>query len=342
MSDQQPPPPPQPSRQPGPETTPSPPSNAAVQPPAPPSWQPGQFGRFAQPGGPGHPPAPPGYPPAYPPAPPAPPGARRKRSALVASGVALALVAGIGAWFAFSGSDDDGKSSSASPAPPAGASGAAQPSVPPAPKAAPVELHEAWTPAGAGASKSGDRRGGWVGETKVFVVGETGIAVYDSATGAEAAPVAGLPAPLTICESVAQPVGGVGLIGSEGPSGDCDTVFAVDLDQGTVLWTHRIAEFESAWEMALSADGGKAVVAAASSVFAYDLRSGAQLWTWPAPEAGDGIYRDNWDVRDVLVSGANVAVTLQRDDTYSVKYVGGVAVLDTATGALRGEVALDN
>ncbi|UGQ15459.1 PQQ-like beta-propeller repeat protein [Yinghuangia sp. ASG 101] len=283
----------------------------------------------------------PAYTPAYPSAPPGPPphGDRRRHWALIAGGVALALVAGAGAWFAFAGSDDD-KSESAGPASSSGAPGTGQPPAPSTP-AAPVDLNLAWS-APAGGSDSADPRGGWVGGKNIVVANENGVTVYDAATGAEGAPIAGLPASLKICETSAKPVGGVGLIGYEGASGDCDTVSAVDLAQGSVLWTHQVPEFEGAWEMTLAADGETAVVGAASSVFAYNLHGGTQMWTWTTPEAGTGIYRDNWDIRDVLASPTGVAVTLQRSETTSIKYVGGVAVLDPVNGVQRKLTALDN
>ncbi|MGA4557716.1 PQQ-binding-like beta-propeller repeat protein [Uniformispora flossi] len=248
--------------------------------------------------------------------------------------VTLAVVAGLGAWFAFSGSDT--KHPKASPT-----GSAARPTSGVAPgvsSPATISLAQAWTVGGAGTGAASDAvRGGWAGNSKVFVVRASGVTMYDPATGAVNGEVA-LPSTLkTICNSMAKPAGGIGLVGWAGASGDCDSVSAVDLAEGTVLWTQQLEGVGAPWEMALSANETEAVIGAGSFVFAYDLRTGSPLWTWQSPPTG--ALDDHWDVHDVLASPQSVALTLQRADD-AANYVGAVASLDPTTGALRRQAAL--
>ncbi|MGR6998106.1 outer membrane protein assembly factor BamB family protein [Yinghuangia aomiensis] len=131
----------------------------------------------------------------------------------------------------------------------------------------------------------------------------------------------------------------VGLVGWEGASGDCDNVSALDLDAGTVLWSAPLTESSGAWEMALSGFGDQAVAGAGGYVYAFDLRSGTVKWKYKSQDDG-GVY-GSWDIRDVLASSTQIAVTVQKMDQ-KTKYIGGVVVLDPATGSARAKTQLAN
>ncbi|GAA4959166.1 hypothetical protein GCM10023205_22500 [Yinghuangia aomiensis] len=243
--------------------------------------------------------------------------------------VTLAVVAGLGAWFAFSGSDT--KHAKASPTASATRPTAAVTAGVSSP--ATIGLAQAWTVGGAGTGAASDAvRGGWAGNSKVFVVRASGVTMYDPATGAVNGEVAPPSTLKTICNSMAKPADGIGLVGWAGASGDCDSVSAVDLAEGTVLWTQQLKGVGAPWEMALSATETEAVIGAGSFVCAYDLRTGSPLWTWQSPPTG--ALDDHWDVHDVLASPQSVALTLQRADD-AANYVGAVASLDPSTGALN-------
>ncbi|GAA4975179.1 hypothetical protein GCM10023205_47550 [Yinghuangia aomiensis] len=258
-------------------------------------------------------------------------GRSRRLPAVVAGVVVLVLLAGAGAWFAFGGSDDGD-----SDAPASAASGASP--GPGGSKAAPKsDLVQAWTAAAPGRSDSA--RGGWVVGAKVYTVLESGIAVREVAGGAETGKVALPAAAGKICAAAARPVGNVGLVGWEGASGDCDNVSALDLDAGTVLWSAVLTESSGAWEMALSGFGDQAVAGAGGYVYAFDLRSGTVKWKYKSQDDG-GVY-GSWDIRDVLASPTQIAVTVQKMDQ-KTKYIGGVVVLDPATGTARAKTQLAN
>lgn len=286
---------------------------------------------YPQPGGafPGQ--APPPYPPQA-----APPG-RKKTWILVAAGVALALVAGIGGWFAMSGSDDDSdktapaaadKSANASP----GASPSTGASAAPPPKR---DLAQKWTlkaPVGTDGKPMG-LDGGWALGAKAYVIAETGITIHDAATGTEKGKLQ-VPAGFAqVCSVMAAPVDGSGYFAWEGADGNCTNVSAVDLAQDKILWTYKMPD-DMSFRVAIGAHGDTVVVGADSDVVALDRRTGTARWTWHSEGAGT---MSEWEVSDVGVGPGHVAVTVQLSSLdRKIKYVGGLVVIDLASGAQKG------
>lgn len=372
MSDRPTPPPP-PFPPPLPERPPGPPPQSQPGYPQPPAAYPEQPGPQGHPGypapdQPGHQPQPqPGpqdqfgyaapysaqaqYPNPYPNqfgpgyGPPAPQGAgggRRKVVAMVAGGVALALVAGLGAWFALAGDDED-KASATGGGSSAGTGGqqtTGSGGTPPKDAEAKVDLTRLWAlPA---ATTDTSLRGGWVGGDKAYVLREKGITVHDLATGAESAKVA-MPAGFEdICSVKDTPVEGVGLFAWDSADGGCANVTAVDLAKNTVLWTAKDLSEGLSFEVAIGAYGDMAVLGADDTAVAVDLRSGDERWRWRASSATPPKGGSGWDISDLAVTADQVALTLQSSASGDTKYIGGAAVLDPANGTTRGSMQLAN
>ncbi|MGW0660220.1 hypothetical protein [Streptodolium elevatio] len=359
MSDRSTPPPP-PFPPPQPERPPGPPPQSQPGYPQPPAPYPGQTAPQGHPGYapdpqanpyPSPPPGPNAYPGTYPnqcapgygpPPPQGGGGGRRKVIAMVAAGVALALVAGLGAWFALAGDDEDKASATGggSTAGPGGQQTTGSGGTPPKESEAKVDLTRLWAlPA---ATSDTSLRGGWAGGDKVYVLREKDITVHDLATGAESAKVA-MPAGFEeICSVKDTPVEGVGLFAWESPDGGCANVTAVDLAKNTVLWTAKDLSEGLSFEVAIGAYGDLAVLGADDTAVAVDLRTGGERWRWRASSATPPKGGSGWDISDLAVSADQVALTLQSSASGAVKYIGGVAVLDPAKGTTRGSTQLAN
>lgn len=110
----------------------------------------------------------------------------------------------------------------------------------------------------------------------------------------------------------------------------CDegTVTARDDASGATRWTAPVPRCGE-----MLTDAGRIYVDAPEELIALDARTGARLWTAHTPRGGDPDHGP-W------VAAAGGRVALGARSAPDVQAVGGVAVLDGATGRRVGEVAL--
>ena len=186
--------------------------------------------------------------------------------------------------------------------------------------------------------------GSWVVDNKSIVRGDTGaLKAYDTESGK---PLWTFPAPgqgSTICGMSQLAIRKIGLVQS-GPSGNCNTVTAVNTDTGKQVWTAAVAAppGSAAGTVPLTSFGGDAVAGqAGTSVTVWSAADGRQLWTADLSKAKPACRLEQLGVKGAFVTlvedcGAGPVVVMK--DSHSGNELWHAAL--PADGLNGGQVTL--